>query len=238
MKDFNIAKYLKENKLGPHAILSNYVDLKPLKEVSEEEMYGTVPYEGPDPKLDGFGDEFDQVDPVEEGFSEEQDRFDRMMGLINSDLIPKLPKVKNIVDQARDKGLSDMAIFNMLSSNPSTSDSISSLVDDGFDPQDIVDFFATDFSLGEEVTVSSSGVEMGGDDIPVGTEFFDNEEGLTRSGYGTITKYYQVTGKSTFKDPKTGETVVGWYTAKPIKGGMSKDFPADHIKSHPIKKAY
>lgn len=69
MKDFNIAKYLKENNLGPHGILGNYVDLQPLK---EEDDYGNnkpvdeVPYVGADEKLDGFGDEFDQVDPVSE----------------------------------------------------------------------------------------------------------------------------------------------------------------------------
>lgn len=32
MKDFNIAKYLKEHNLGPHGILGKYVDLQPLKE--------------------------------------------------------------------------------------------------------------------------------------------------------------------------------------------------------------
>lgn len=75
MKDFNIAKYLKENNLGPHGILGNYVDLQPLK---EEEDYGNnkpvdeVPYVGADEKLDGFGDEFDQVDPVSEAEDEEE----------------------------------------------------------------------------------------------------------------------------------------------------------------------
>ena len=66
MKDFNIAKYLKENHLGPHAILGGYVDLHALKE--EEEMYldTEIPYEGPEHKLDGFGDEFEQDKPVEE----------------------------------------------------------------------------------------------------------------------------------------------------------------------------
>ena len=66
MKDFNIAKYLKENHLGPHAILGGYVDLHALKE--EEEMYldTEIPYEGPESKVDGFGDEFEQDKPVEE----------------------------------------------------------------------------------------------------------------------------------------------------------------------------
>lgn len=69
MKDFNIAKYLKENNLGSHSILGAYVDLHSLK---EEEDYGNnkpvdeVPYTGAEEKLDGFGDEFDQVEPVSE----------------------------------------------------------------------------------------------------------------------------------------------------------------------------
>ena len=69
MKDFNIAKYLKENHLGSHGILGKYVDLHGLK---EEEDYGNnkpvdeVPYVGTDAKLDGFGDEFDQIQPVSE----------------------------------------------------------------------------------------------------------------------------------------------------------------------------
>jgi hypothetical protein len=54
-----------------------------------------------------------------------------------------------------------MAIFNMLKTNSLTGQTVQSLVDDGFEAQDIVDFFATDFSMEEEVSVSSSGVEMG-----------------------------------------------------------------------------
>jgi hypothetical protein len=37
MKDFNIAKYLKENHLGSHAILGGYVDLHALKEAEDLE---------------------------------------------------------------------------------------------------------------------------------------------------------------------------------------------------------
>jgi hypothetical protein len=74
MKDFNIAKYLKEHNLGSHSILGAYVDLHPLKE--EEFNHGQqesdeVPYVGAEKKLDGFGDEFDQVAPVEEAEMEE-----------------------------------------------------------------------------------------------------------------------------------------------------------------------
>jgi hypothetical protein len=66
MKDFNIAKYLKENHLGSHAILGNYVDLHNLKEEEETKLDTEIPYEGPEHKLDGFGDEFVQDKPVEE----------------------------------------------------------------------------------------------------------------------------------------------------------------------------
>ena len=68
MKDFNIAKYLKENHLGSHGILGKYVDLQALKEeeVGNNKPVDEVPYVGADTKLDGFGDEFDQVQPVSE----------------------------------------------------------------------------------------------------------------------------------------------------------------------------
>lgn len=66
MKDFNIAKYLKENHLGSHAILGAYVDLHNLKEEEETKLDTEIPYEGPEHKLDGFGDEFEQDKPVEE----------------------------------------------------------------------------------------------------------------------------------------------------------------------------
>jgi len=74
MKDFDIAKFLRENQLGSYGILNHYVDIKPLKEeeVAEDvtpEEIAEIPYEGPDAKLDGFGDEFDQAETV----SEEED---------------------------------------------------------------------------------------------------------------------------------------------------------------------
>ena len=68
MKDFNIAKYLRENYLGSHGLLGKYVDLHALKEeeVGNNKPVDEVPYVGADTKLDGFGDEFDQVQPVSE----------------------------------------------------------------------------------------------------------------------------------------------------------------------------
>jgi hypothetical protein len=80
----------------------------------------------------------------------ESEDHDRMMGLIDTVLIPQLPKIKKAVDLARQRGLSDMAVLKMLSTNSLTRDTIEFLIDDGFDPQDIVDFFATDFSMQED----------------------------------------------------------------------------------------
>lgn len=62
MKDFNIAKYLKENNLGPHAILGNYVDLQPLKEDDDlgQQEAMPEPYEGPEDPIDGLGGELDR----------------------------------------------------------------------------------------------------------------------------------------------------------------------------------
>ena len=80
----------------------------------------------------------------------ESEDHNRMMGLIDTILIPQLPKIKKAVDLARQRGLSDMAVLKMLSTNSLTRNTIKFLIDDGFDPQDIVDFFATDFSMQED----------------------------------------------------------------------------------------
>ena len=283
MKDFNIAKYLKENHLGSHAILGAYVDLHGLKEeeemqsdnnseiitlsyndypsiddddqmfaietfiefvkslkgdakvvkdafdnidfeltgissekvkaayeeliaaerdkdlgdegpfnyltswtiddsgdqIEEEEMEldTEIPYEGPEHKLDGFGDEFVQDSPVEEVdvmdtddsvnpfpslMPDEQGKFDRMMGLIDQNIEPRLGQVKSVIDGAREQGYADRTIFSVLARHPLVKDSIEALVDDGFEFQDIVDFFATDFSQNEEIAGYKAGVQMEG----------------------------------------------------------------------------
>ena len=68
MKDFNIAKYLKENQLGSYGILNHYVDLKPVNEDTTPEEVAEVPYEGPDDKLtgNGDGDSFEQAETISE----------------------------------------------------------------------------------------------------------------------------------------------------------------------------
>lgn len=166
MKDFDIAKYLRENYEGPFKTFQPLANLPALKEESEEQLDTEIPYKGPDPHLDGMGSEYDQVAPVEEdayGPDTEQGQFDRMMGLINTSLEAQLPMLKKAVDKARAIGFNDKQIFGMLQTSPITGQSVKDLVDDGFDGQEIVDFFATDFSQNEEVTVSSSGVEMNED---------------------------------------------------------------------------
>jgi hypothetical protein len=133
MKDFDIAKFLRENQLGSYGILNHYLDIKPLNEeidldsfkdffnknyshiyhnfsdrdiqnflrgkeslplekqadlfadyitsqdlgdvVAEDltpEETTEIPYKGPNPKLDGFGDEFEQDDTVSEEWYPDQ----------------------------------------------------------------------------------------------------------------------------------------------------------------------
>jgi len=296
MKDFNIAKYLRENYLGSHAILGNYVDLHALKEEEETKLDTEIPYEGPERKVDGFGDKFkqtnaveevdeppfgmpdkseenpwmDEVDgtaaykfgnwtcyydypgvlawsykdvplnklavyatpdwesdgttpiqidideetqdkmtlkqsefadfneyatamkpyldriedlesdfgslaPVDEGMNDddsvnpfpslmpdEQGKFDRMMGLIDTNIEPRLGQIKSIIDGSREQGYADRTIFTVLARHPLVRNSIEALVDDGFEFQDIVDFFATDFSQNEEIAGYDAGVQMEG----------------------------------------------------------------------------
>lgn len=139
MKDFNLVEYLREHKQGSFGMLNHYVDLKPLKEEDNE-----VPYPGPEHKLDGLGDEFDQEEAIPEietddlenttsndaaydmaydEMDSEQGKYDRMMGLADIDFEKVSPIVKSTIDSLRA---------------------------DGFDDQDILDFLATDFSLAEE----------------------------------------------------------------------------------------
>jgi hypothetical protein len=176
--NFDIAKFLKENSLGSFGILGKYVDLHGINEANKDSAYA----DGEDNQYDGRYDDKSgpaTANEAEDSFIQaqrdaasgfESEDHDRMMGLIDTDLESKLPTLKKIVKAARSKGLSDQAIFNMLSTNSMTKASIDTLVSDGFDYQDIIDFFATDFSMQEEVSVSSSGVEMEAVDNPAEDE--------------------------------------------------------------------
>lgn len=189
MKDFNVAKYLREHNLGSFGILNHYIDIDALKE--EETDLGQQeaipePYEGDGHPIDGLGGELDRnmdvsmnEEDVEEGWSEEQDirfwaKYDRMMGMVDNTLESQLSKIKMAIDRAREKGLRDMAIFNMLKTNSLTGQTVQSLVDDGFEAQDIVDFFATDFSMDKQDYTSSEEFDYMNDD-ELDSAGFDNK---------------------------------------------------------------
>lgn len=97
MKDFNIAKYLRENYQGSFSMFQPYVDLNPLKEESEEQLDTEVPYKGPEPHLDGMGSDYEQEAPVEEEVGAEQEKFDRAMDLFGQQVV-------NIANQMIDDG--------------------------------------------------------------------------------------------------------------------------------------
>ena len=96
MKDFNIAKYLKENHLGPHAILGAYVDLHALKEDMDAVNALTDKWKN-DPSTDPEGDwrnkPFDQARAsAEDWFDEyeEEGRLDDFYGMSVEELIDAL----------------------------------------------------------------------------------------------------------------------------------------------------
>jgi len=108
MKDFDIAKYLREHQLGSYGILNHYVDLKPLKEEeTEEELATEVPYAGPDQKLtgNGEGDEFEQAQTVSEMQDSESEFYDRIWGLAGD-------QIKSVIDSLRSDGFEDEDIKN------------------------------------------------------------------------------------------------------------------------------
>ena len=206
--NFNLAKFLRNNQLLNEGI-GGYKDV--------------VPYAGAEKKLDGFGDEFDQVNPVEEGEDEqayfdykrsEEDDIDDPDADIVNDFVqgmrPYYEKdpsfIKRVIDAIRGKGfgadmynkgfrmneaefqydddrddvdplpslspkfnisqddffdrMMGLAHEEFMGISDIVSMTIDSLRHDGFDDRDILNFLATDFSLDEEVSVSSSGVEM------------------------------------------------------------------------------
>jgi len=260
MKDFNIAKYLRENSLGSHAILGAYVDLHALKEVenieglepvkdipilvtqqqadllakvcidagmtgvkaveiapnkfkiyadpgqetksirgnlNKEADYGNnepvdeVPYVGAEEKLDGFGDEFDQVAPVEEAMSAWEEKLSYYESEVNDLVYDMMETTGADIDQIADffqyisTQIRNKSNFGSMEEGMDDDDEdlswmkddrfadlggdqikagIKSLVDDGFDTREIAQFVVDTIrafkSFKEEVTVSSSGVEM------------------------------------------------------------------------------
>ena len=140
--NFNLAKFLSNNQLLNEGI-GGYKDV--------------VPYAGAEEKLDGFGDEFDPVDPVEEG-DDEQAYFDYKRSGEDSDVSwddfdrPEVQKYDRMMGLAHEEfmGISDIVSMT-----------IDSLRHGGFDDQDILNFLATDFSLDEGLDEA----EMGGEEF-------------------------------------------------------------------------
>ena len=62
MKDFNIAKYLREHQQGSFGILNHYIDLQPVNEDKDLGQQDAMPepYEGPEDPIDGLGGELDR----------------------------------------------------------------------------------------------------------------------------------------------------------------------------------
>ena len=123
-----------------------------VKKLNKEADYGNnqpvdeVPYAGDEEKLDGFGDEFDQVDPVEE-----------MDNSVTGDKGWQYDDEEEDTSWMKDDRFADLGGDQIKAG-------IKSLMDDGFDAREIAQFVVDTIrafkSFKEEVTVSSSGVEM------------------------------------------------------------------------------
>ena len=77
MKDFNIAKYLREHQQGSFGILNQYLDLQPLKEDEDlgQQEAMPEPYEGPEDPIDGLGGELDRDMDVSMNEAENRDKM-------------------------------------------------------------------------------------------------------------------------------------------------------------------
>lgn len=126
MKDFDIVKYLKENKQGAYGMFNGYVDLKPLKEEEStpaedtaDDETETVPYEAEEDQLTGLGDtdSFEQEDIVSENdqmdmFADDEDFYSgtysgdsRAGGLVNQLDLKKIAEaVVSIIEDLESDG--------------------------------------------------------------------------------------------------------------------------------------
>lgn len=205
MKDFNIAKYLKENYLGSHGILGRYVDLKPVREEKEfgEQEAMPEPYKGPEDKLDGLGGEFEQEETVSELEKPKQIYTnDWMNNSIDEKRVGSwvcyYDDIQGVIYWIHDKiNTEDIVVYGTPGWDGAEGIAVETNVDYGTvkDADVIGDLSYPDFEsyaqdmkpyldmvekkwfsgaynddLDEEVTVSSSGVEMGQDS-------FDNKNG-------------------------------------------------------------
>jgi hypothetical protein len=153
MKDFNIAKYLKENHLGSHGILGRYVDLHGLKEDKDlgQQEAMPEPYEGDGHPIDGLGGKLNRhmdVSMNEEDMEEADMNFNDEIASLSIEYKNWLEK-NNLPIMSADELLSDYSIEK----TDEQKAWLQTFIDRWDDAQNADD-------IDEEVSVSSSGVEM------------------------------------------------------------------------------
>ena len=171
MKDFNIAKYLREHQQGSFGILNHYIDLQPVKEDKDLGQQDAMPepYEGPEDPIDGLGGELDR--DMDVSMNEEESELGKLTQeyqawldknnlpqmsadeLLYDENIKKTPEQKkylqmfidrwNAAEEEHIKGLKEEEPANapriMDLGGEQIEQGVISLLDDGFDAQDIMD---------------------------------------------------------------------------------------------------
>ena len=157
MKDFNIAKYLREHQQGSFGILNQYIDLQPVKEDKDLGQQDAMPepYEGPEDPIDGLGGELDRDMDVSMNEEENHDQMSQEyqawldknnLPQVSADELindPNIEKTQDQIDYLEDfinrweKAQSGDRIMDL--GGEQIEQGVISLLDDGFDAQDIMD---------------------------------------------------------------------------------------------------
>jgi hypothetical protein len=153
MKQFDIAKYLRENYEGPFKTFQSYADRKPLKEMDDDlgqQEAMPEPYEGDGHPIDGLGGDLDRdmdVSMNEENMEEEM-HFNDEIAMLSQEYIKWLEQ-NNLPKMSADELLADLSIEK----TDEQKAWLQTFIDRWEDAMDAD-------NIDEEVSVSSSGVEM------------------------------------------------------------------------------
>jgi hypothetical protein len=152
MKQFDIAKYLRENYEGPFKTFQPYVDLNPLKEDKDlgQQEAMPEPYEGDGHPIDGLGGKLNRhmdVSMNEENMEEEM-HFNDEIAMLSQEYIKWLEQ-NNLPKMSADELLADLSIKK----TDEQKAWLQTFIDRWEDAMDAD-------NIDEEVSVSSSGVEM------------------------------------------------------------------------------
>ncbi len=153
MQKFDIAKYLRENYEGPFKTFQSYADLKPLKEMDDDlgqQEAMPEPYEGDGHPIDGLGGDLDRdmdVSMNEEDVEEEM-HFNDEIAMLSQEYIKWLEQ-NNLPKMSADELLADLSIEK----TDEQKAWLQTFIDRWEDAMDAD-------NIDEEVSVSSSGVEM------------------------------------------------------------------------------